>query len=72
MLHGEQGSAKTTLQELIKTLVHPSSILTLAFPRDINEFIQELAHNFIVYFDNISQLEIMLNENNNLFELLPS
>jgi hypothetical protein len=56
MLHGEQGSAKTTLQELIKTLVDPSSILTLAFPRDINEFIQGLAHNYIVYFDNISNI----------------
>src|SRR5215831_19373918 len=42
------------VQELIKTLVDPSSILTLAFPRDINEFIQGLAHNYIVYFDNIS------------------
>lgn len=56
MLHGEQGSAKTTLQELIKTLVDPSSILTLAFPRDINEFIQGLAHNYVVYFDNISNI----------------
>jgi hypothetical protein len=56
MLHGEQGSAKTTLQELIKTLVDPSSILTLAFPRDTNEFIQVLAHNYIAYFDNISNI----------------
>src|SRR5215469_3320010 len=56
MLHGEQGSAKTTLQELIKTLVDPSNILTLAFPRDINEFIQGLAHNYVVYFDNISNI----------------
>jgi hypothetical protein len=56
MLHGDQGSAKTTLQELIKTLVDPSCILTLAFPRDTNEFIQELAHNYIAYFDNISNI----------------
>lgn len=56
MLHGDQGSAKTTLQELIKTLVDPSCILTLAFPRDTNEFIQELAHNYIAYFDNVSNI----------------
>ncbi len=54
MLHGDQGSAKTTLQELIKILVDPSSILTLAFPRDTNEFIQKLAHNYIACFDNVS------------------
>src|SRR5207249_18652 len=32
MLHGDQGAAKTTFQELEKMLVDPSSILTLAFP----------------------------------------
>ena len=50
MLHGEQGSAKSTLQELIKMLVDPSTILTLSFPRDINELIQKLSHNYVAYF----------------------
>ncbi len=54
MLHGEQGSAKSTLQELIKMLVDPSIVKTLTFPRDINELIQQLSHNYIAYFDNIS------------------
>ena len=54
MLHGEQGSAKSTLQELIRTLVDPSSILTLTFPRDINELVQKLSHNYVAYFDNVS------------------
>lgn len=54
MLHSEQGSAKSTLQELIKMLVDPSSIRTLTFPRDINELIQKLSHNYIAYFDNVS------------------
>lgn len=57
MLHGDQGSAKTTLQELIKMLVDPSSVKTLAFPRDINEFVQKLAHNYIGYFDNVSVIQ---------------
>ena len=56
MLHGEQGSAKSTLQELIKLLVDPSIIHTLSFPRDINELIQKLHHNYIAYFDNISAI----------------
>jgi Bifunctional DNA primase/polymerase, N-terminal len=54
MLHGEQGSAKTTLQELIKMLVDPSPIKTVTFPRDITELVQKLMHNYVCYFDNIS------------------
>lgn len=56
MLHGEQGSAKTTLEELIKTLVDPSIVKTFAFPKDINEFIQQLAHNYVTFYDNISTI----------------
>jgi hypothetical protein len=57
MLHGEQGSTKTTFQELIKMLVDPSIVKTLSFPRDINELIQKLSHNYIAYFDNISLIK---------------
>jgi hypothetical protein len=56
MLYGEQNSAKSTLQELIRVLVDPSSILTLAFPRDINELVQKLSHNYVAYFDNVSDI----------------
>jgi hypothetical protein len=54
MLHGSQGSAKSSLQEMIKMLVDPSAVKTFSFPRDINELIQQLNHNQIVYYDNIS------------------
>lgn len=54
MLHGEQGSAKSTLQELIQRTVDPSSITSLIFPREINELIQQLSHNYVAYYDNIS------------------
>lgn len=57
MLHGEQGSAKSTLQELIKTLVDPSSIKLLSFPRDVNELVQQLAHRYVAYFDNLSYIK---------------
>jgi hypothetical protein len=56
MLHGEQGAAKSTTQEEIKQLVDPSSVKTLSFPRDINELVQKLSHNYIAYFDNISHI----------------
>jgi energy-coupling factor transporter ATP-binding protein EcfA2 len=57
MLHGEQGSAKSTLLELIKMLVDPSIIRTLAFSRDNNELVQKLSHNYISYFDNVSEIK---------------
>ena len=57
MLHGEQGSAKSTLQEPIKMLIDPSSIRTVTFPRDINELVQKLMHNYICYFDNVSEIK---------------
>ncbi|MBV9179268.1 MAG: hypothetical protein JO297_19730 [Nitrososphaeraceae archaeon] len=56
ILHGEQGSTKSTLLELIKMLVDPSSIRTLSFPRDNKELVQQLSHNYITYFDNISNI----------------
>ncbi len=57
ILMAEQGSAKTTEQELEKMTVDPSSTLTLTFPRDINELVQKLSHNYIAYFDNVSKLQ---------------
>lgn len=57
MLHGEQGSAKSTMHELIKTLVDPCSVRTLSFPRDINELIQVLSHNYVANFDNVSHIQ---------------
>lgn len=56
MLYGEQGSAKSTFEELIKMLADPSIIKTLTFPKDINELIQQLSHNYIAYYDNVSRI----------------
>jgi hypothetical protein len=57
LLHGEQGGAKSTFQELVKMLVEPSITQTLTFPRDSNEFIQQLSHNYIAYYDNVSTIQ---------------
>lgn len=56
MLHGDPGGAKSTLEELVRTLVDPSSVLTFALPRDIFELVQQLDHNYVVYYDNISRM----------------
>lgn len=57
ILQGEHGSGKSSFHQLIKMLVDPSAITTMTFPKEINELIQILSHNQIVYFDNISILQ---------------
>jgi hypothetical protein len=54
MVHGEQGTAKSMLQELIKMLVDPNIIKTFSFPKDTAELIQLLSHHAVTYFDNLS------------------
>jgi hypothetical protein len=55
VLHGEKGSAKSTLQTLIKLLVDPSKPRLLTIYNDIKEFIQQLAHNYVAYYDNLKR-----------------
>jgi hypothetical protein len=57
MLHGEQGGAKSTLQELIKMLIDPCSVRSLSFPRDVNELVQKLSHHYFADFDNVSHIK---------------
>ena len=53
ILHGEKGSAKSTLQTLIKLLVDPSKPVLLTVHKDRTEFIQQLGHNYVAYYDNV-------------------
>ena len=43
MIHGEQGSAKSMLQELIKMLVDPDIVKTFSFPKDVAELVQQIS-----------------------------
>ena len=53
ILHGEKGSAKSTLQTMIKLLSDPAKPTLLTIHSDRSEFIQQLAHNHIAYYDNV-------------------
>lgn len=57
MPYGGQGAAKTTLMELVKMTIDPSSVLTFSIPTHVNELIQQLSHNFVAFYDNISVLK---------------
>ena len=61
--HGEQGSAKSTLQEFIKELVDPCGALTLSFPKNDETLVQQLSHNYVAYYDNISNLDQWTSDN---------
>ena len=56
VLHGPQGSAKTTLFRMLRRLVDPSAIEVLSFPRDATQLVQQLSHHWAPYYDNITAL----------------
>jgi hypothetical protein len=56
LLHGPQGSAKTTLFCMLRELIDPSAMAVLSFPRDATELVQQLSHHWAPFYDNISSL----------------
>jgi len=56
VLHGPQGSAKTTLFRMLRRLVDPSAVEVLSFPHSETELVQQLSHHWAPYYDNISTL----------------
>lgn len=55
-LHGPQGSAKTTLARMLRRIIDPSKVEVLSFPSNRREFVQQLAHHYYAFFDNISDI----------------
>ena len=55
ILHGEKGSAKSTLQTLIKLLVDPGKPVLLTIHNNKTEFVQQMAHNHVAYYDNVKR-----------------
>ncbi len=56
VLHGPQGSAKTTLFRMLRRLIDPSAVPVLSFPRDATELVQQLSHHWTPFYDNITRL----------------
>jgi hypothetical protein len=56
ILPSAQGSAKTTAFELIRDLVDPNTTLTTSLPKEDFNLKQYLAHNFLSFFDNVSDI----------------
>jgi len=62
VLHGPQGSAKTTLFRMLRRLVDPSALEVLSFPRTNTELVQQLSHHWVPYYDNITSLPVRVSD----------
>ena len=62
ILHGQMGSAKSTLQTLIKLLADPAKPKLLTIHNNVKEFIQQLAHNHVAYYDNLKRTPLWLSD----------
>jgi hypothetical protein len=56
MLHGSENAAKSTCQLLIIWLVDPTSTRLLKLRKKEDDLIIQLAHNYLVYYDNVSEI----------------
>ena len=61
-LHGEKGSAKSMLESFIKELVDPARITLLNVHKDRMEFIQQISHNYLIYYDNLDLIPEWLSD----------
>ena len=60
--YGPQGAAKSFLLTLIKMLVDPSKPVLLTLLRNIPEFIQQVNHNYLAYYDNVKYIPYWLSD----------
>jgi hypothetical protein len=56
VLHGEQGSAKTTVCRMLRALVDPNASPVRAAPHDIDDLMVSATRSWVVAYDNISHL----------------
>jgi hypothetical protein len=62
LLHGEPNSAKTTLYVMIKQIVDPAKPNLLSIHNDRSEFIQQLSHNYVAFYDNVKHVPEWLSD----------
>jgi hypothetical protein len=60
--YGEKGSAKSTLQKKIQLLIDPSKLDGLSISNDKTEFIQQISHNYLCFYDNVRREPIWLSD----------
>ncbi len=61
-LYGSRGAGKSSMQEFIKIVIDPCTILTFKIPKDVFELIQQLDHNYIAFYNNVSKLDTWVSD----------
>lgn len=61
-LHGDPGSAKSTLLKLMRSLIDPSSTALITSAPNVNELIQVASHQYCVFLDNLSSLPTWISD----------
>lgn len=56
-LGGEQGSGKTTMARLLRSIVDPSAVSALALPRDERDLFTMAMSGHVLSFDNVSKID---------------
>ena len=62
ILQGEQGSAKSSAQELLRACVDPNSVPLRTYPRDERDLVIAANNGRVVSFDNLSGLPVWLSD----------
>lgn len=62
ILHGDQGSGKSSVLRLLRSLIDPSYVPLLTPPDSLRELVQLASHHFAVYFDNLSTVQGWLSD----------
>jgi hypothetical protein len=62
VLHGEQGSAKSTLARLLRALVDPNSASLRSEPRDPRDMMIASTNGWVVNLDNLSRIPTWLSD----------
>lgn len=60
--YGASGAAKSFLLELIKKLIDPTKPTLLTLHRNIDQFIQQVNHNYVNYYDNVKFIPYWLSD----------
>jgi hypothetical protein len=62
VLHGEQGTAKSTTARVVRDLVDPSTVPLRSPARDVHDLMISATASWVVAFDNVSRLQPWLSD----------
>ena len=62
VLHGEQGSAKSTLAKVVRSLIDPQTAPALAEPRSARDLMVTAGGSWLLVYDNISTIPSWLSD----------